>query len=78
MIINYQDIHVILLLNNLFRIVQTESKLKNDNIKGENNANIIHYNVGRKVRKTIEELGGVMPEDFPTPKRSLKELEKNK
>ena len=61
---------------NLFRITQTESKLKKDNIQTEKDANITHYNVGAKVRKTIKELGGTMPEDLPTPKKSLKQLEK--
>ena len=64
------------LVDNLFRIVQTESKLKNDDIKGESNANRTHYEVGKKVRDTIEELGGTMPEDLPTPNKSLKELER--
>ena len=63
---------------NLFRITQTESKLKKDNIQTEKNANKTHYNVGAKVRKTIKELGGTMPEDLPTPKKSLKQLEKEK
>ena len=61
---------------NLFRITQTESKLKKDNIQTESEANKTHYNVGAKVRETIKELGGTMPEDLPTPKKSLKELEK--
>ena len=61
---------------NLFRITQTESKLKKDKIKTEKEANKTHYNVGAKVRKTIKELGGTMPEDLPTPKKSLKQLEK--
>ena len=64
------------LVDNLFRIVQTESKLKNDDIKGESNANRTHYEVGKKVRDTIEELGGTLPEELPTPNKSLKELEK--
>ena len=63
---------------NLFRITQTESKLKKDNIHTEKEANKTHYNVGAKVRKTIKELGGTMPEDLPTPKKSLKQLEKDK
>ena len=50
------------LIANLFRISQTEQKLRNDNVKGESNANNVHYEVGSKVRKTIEELGGTMPE----------------
>ena len=63
---------------NLFRITQTESKLKKDNIQTEKEANKTHYNVGAKVRKTIKELGGTMPENLPTPKKSLKQLEKEK
>ena len=61
---------------NLFRVTQTESKLKNDNIQGENKAKATHYEVGQEVRNTIKRLGGTMPEDLPTPSRSLKELEK--
>ena len=64
------------LIANLFRISQTEQKLKRDNIQTEKEANKTHYNVGAKVRKTIKELGGTMPEDLPTPKKSLKQLEK--
>ena len=61
---------------NLFRITQTESKLKKDNICGEGNAIDAHYEVGKEVRNTIERLGGTMPEYLPTPDKSLKELEK--
>ena len=64
------------LIANLFRISQTEEKLVRDNIQTEKEANKTHYNVGAKVRKTIKELGGTMPEDLPTPKKSLKQLEK--
>ena len=64
------------LIANLFRISQTEQKLKRDNIKTEKEANKTHYNVGAKVRETIKELGGTMPEDLPTPEKSLKQLEK--
>ena len=64
------------LIANLFRISQTEQKLRRDNIKGENNANSTHYEVGNKIRNTIKELGGTLPEDLPTPQKSLKELEK--
>ena len=63
---------------NLFRITQTESRLKKDNIKTEREANSTHYEVGRKVRKAIADIGGTMPEDLPTPKKSLKQLEKEK
>lgn len=66
------------LATNLFRITQTESKLKKDNIKGEEKANETHFEVGRAIRNTIKEIGGIMPEDLQTPKKSLKELEKNK
>ena len=66
------------LIINLFRISQTGQKLKNENIKIEKEANKAHYEVGSKIRKTIEELGGTMPEKLPTPKKSLKKLEKDK
>ena len=65
------------LVDNLFRIVQTESKLKKDNIKDENNANKIHYKIGKNIREVIKKNGGTMPEDLPTPTVSLKELSKN-
>lgn len=63
------------LVANLFRINQAKQKLVIDNIKGEKNAKSAHFEVGKKVRQTIKELGGTMPEDLPTPKKSLKELE---
>ena len=61
---------------NLFRITQTESKLKRDNISSENDANETHYNIGKNIREVIAKNGGTMPENLPTPKKSLKELEK--
>lgn len=61
---------------NLFRITQTESKLKRDNISSEKDANETHYNIGKNIREVIEKNGGTMPEKLPTPKKSLKELEK--
>ena len=64
------------LADNLFRIVQTEAKLKKDNINGESNASDVYYKMGRDIRKFIEKQGGTMPEDLPTPEKSLKELEK--
>ena len=64
------------LIANLFRISQTEQKLKNDNVRGESNANKTHYVVGKNIREVIEKNGGTMPEDLPTPEKSLKELEK--
>ena len=63
---------------NLFRITQTESKLKKDNISSEKEANITHYNIGKNIREVIAKNGGTMPEDLPTPKKSLKQLEKEK
>ncbi|MBP8017195.1 DNA-damage-inducible protein D [Candidatus Gracilibacteria bacterium] len=51
---------------NLFRATQAEAKLKRENIIGENKANKAHYEVGKKVRETIKELGGTMPEKLPT------------
>ena len=64
------------LIVNLFRISQTNQKLINDNVQGEGNANDVHYNVGKEVRNTIKRIGGTMPENLPTPDKSLKELEK--
>ena len=64
------------LIANLFRISQTEQKLKKDNIQNEKEANKTHYNIGKIVRKAIKEAGGIMPEDLPTLKKSLKQLEK--
>ncbi len=61
---------------NLFRITQTESRLKKDNICSEKEANKTHYNIGKNIREVIEKNGGTMPEDLPTPKKSLKQLEK--
>lgn len=61
---------------NLFRITQTESKLKKDNIKTEKEANNTHYTIGKNIREVIAKNGGTMPEDLPTPKKSLKQLEK--
>ena len=61
---------------NLFRATQTDEKLRRDNIQGKAAANKTHFDVGQKVRKTIEELGGTMPEDLPTPKKSIKQIEK--
>ena len=66
------------LIANLFRISQTEQKLKKDNIKTENKANDVHYRIGKNIREVIQKNGGTMPEDMPTPKKSLKELEKEK
>ena len=61
---------------NLFRITQTEDKIINERIIGEKNANDVHYNIGKNIREVIKKNGGTMPEDLPTPNKSLKELEK--
>ena len=66
------------LIANLFRISQTEQKLKKDKVRLEKIANETHYEVGKKIRKTIEELGETMPEDLRTPDKSLKENEKER
>lgn len=64
------------LADNLFRIVQTEAKLKNENISNEQDANLAHHEVGKAVRDTIRKLGGTMPEDLPTPEKSIAQIEK--
>ncbi len=61
---------------NIFRIAQTEAKLKRDKINTEKDACDTHNKIGIIVRKAIEEAGGTMPEDLPTPAKSLKEIEK--
>ena len=61
---------------NLFRATQTEEKLRRENIQGKDKANNTHYEVGQKIRNTIKELGGIMPEDLPTPQKSIKQIER--
>ena len=63
---------------NLFRATQTDEKLRRENIRGKEKANQTHYEVGRKVRQTIAELGGTMPEDLPTPEKSIRQIESEK
>lgn len=63
---------------NYFRITQTEEKLRREQIQGEENANVTHFRVGQKVRQTIAELGGTMPEDLPTPEKSIQQIEKER
>lgn len=65
------------LANNIFRIAQTDAKLKRDKVDNEYTANSVHYEVGKEVRESIKRLGGTMPENLPTPNRSLKKLEKD-
>ena len=61
---------------NLFRATQTDEKLRREKIVGKEAANQTHYEVGKKVRQTIKELGGTMPEDLPTPQKSIKQIER--
>lgn len=61
---------------NLFRATQTDEKLRRENVHGKSNANQVHYEVGKKVRQTIKELGGTMPENLPTPDKSIRQLER--
>lgn len=61
---------------NLFRATQTDEKLRRENIQGKEQANQTHFEVGVKVRQTIKELGGTMPEDLPTPDKSIKQIER--
>ncbi len=61
---------------NLFRATQTEEKLRRENVQDKRHANATHFEVGKKVRQTIQELGGTMPEDLPKPDEDLRKLEK--
>ena len=61
---------------NLFRATQTEAKLRRENNQGKQEANKTHFEVGKKVRDTIKDLGGTMPEDLPTPEKSIQQLER--
>ena len=64
------------LIANLFRISQTEEKLRKDDIFGAEKATATHYAVGREVRSAIKKIGGTMPEDLPTPEKSIQQIEK--
>ena len=64
------------LIANLFRISQTEEKLRKDEVKGADKATSVHYTVGKEVRTAIEKIGGTMPEDLPTPEKSIQQIEK--
>jgi DNA-damage-inducible protein D len=63
---------------NLFRATQTEEKLRRDQVQGKTHANKTHFDVGRKVRQTIAELGGTMPESLPKPDASIQQIESAK
>lgn len=62
------------LASTLFIVTQTEEKLKRDQVSNKRQANQTHFEVGAKVRATIEELGGTMPEDLPTPEKGIAQL----
>ncbi len=59
---------------NLFRATQADAKLRREGVQGKENANRAHYDVGKKVRETIAELGGTMPEELPNPQESVRQL----
>lgn len=61
---------------NLFRITQTEAKMRREAPQGLGEASVIHYTVGKEVRDTIEKLGGTKPEDLPTPEKSISQVER--
>lgn len=61
---------------NLFRATQTEEKLRRDGIRGKRQANATHLEVGKAVRRTIADLGGTMPEQLPTPEKSIPQIER--
>ena len=63
--------------NNLFRILQTDDKLKRGMISGEDKASDIHYKIGREVRNSIKRMKGIMPEELETPNKSLKQIIKD-
>lgn len=64
------------LIANLFRISQTEEKLRKDEVEDSKTATSVHYNVGKEVRTAIEKIGGTMPEDLPIPEKSIQQIEK--
>lgn len=63
------------LIANLFRISQTEEKLRKDRVTEAETATSVHYNVGKEVRTAIKKIGGTMPEDLPTPEKSIQQIE---
>jgi len=61
---------------NIFRATQADAKLRRDQISTKEQANVTHYSVGQEVREAIKRLGGTMPEDLPTPEKSIQELQR--
>lgn len=64
------------LVANMFRATQADAKMKRDQIVTKGQANLTHYRVGQEVREAIKRLGGTMPEDLPTPEKSIQELQR--
>ena len=64
------------LIANLFRISQTEEKLRKDQVSTSDAATAVHYAVGNEVREAIRKIDGTMPEDLPTPEKSIAQLER--
>ena len=64
------------LADNIFRAAQTDAKLRREQIQGKGKTNQTHYEVGKEVRDTIRRIGGTMPEDLPTPKESIQQLQR--
>ena len=64
------------LIANLFRISQTEEKLRKDEVEDAKTATSVHYSVGHEVRTAIAKIGGTMPEDLPIPEKSIQQIEK--
>ncbi|WP_243099276.1 MULTISPECIES: DNA-damage-inducible protein D [Clostridia] len=64
------------MIANLFRISQTEEKLRKDGVDDAKTATLVHYSVGHEVRVAIEKIGGAMPEDLPIPEKSIQQIEK--
>ena len=64
------------LIANLFRISQTEEKLRKDKVEGAQKATSVHYSVGKEVRNAIEKIGGTMPENLQTPEKSIQQIER--
>ena len=62
---------------NIFRATQTDAKLRREGIQGSDAANQTHFEIGQIVRKAIAEAGGTMPEDLPTPEKSIQELQRD-
>ena len=62
--------------DNIFRAVQTDAALRRDQVRGKDQANATHYRIGQEVREAIRRMGGTMPEDLPTPAKSIQELQR--